>query len=651
MIEEKDIENKTVSALPKENDDDIIIVEENVENSDNLTENNEKTGKNGKKSAKSRKNKEIKKVKHSFADSWGKLIKYCKRYYVAIIIALVFAVGGTVFTILGPDKISDMTEIIAIWIKKTELGIPGTFDIQGITKIALTLVAFYSASVVLSYLQGFIMATITQKITKKMREDISTKINRLPLKYFDNTSHGDILSRVTNDVDTLGQTLNQSIVGLVSAFTLFVGTIIMMFLTSWILALVAIGASLIGFALMIMIIGRAQKYFDRQQKLLGDINGHIEEVYAGHNVVKAYNAEKSLFGKFDKINKCLNDASFKSQFLGGLMMPLMSFVGNFGYVAVCVVGAVLTMNGTIGINVIVAFMIYVRLFTQPLSTFAQSMSSIQSAGAASYRVFEFLGEKELDDESFKSQVLENVKGNIEFKNIRFGYNQDKIIINDFSAKAKAGQKIAIVGPTGAGKTTMVNLLMRFYETNGGEILVDGVPTSSLTRENVHDLFCMVLQDTWLFEGTIYDNIVYNNKDIPLEKVIEASKAVGLHHFIQTLPKGYDTPLNEDANLSAGQKQLVTIARAMVDDAPMLILDEATSNVDTRTEILIQNAMDKLMIGRTSIIIAHRLSTIKNADLILVMKDGDIIESGNHDQLLEKGGFYADLYNSQFEKLA
>ncbi len=623
---------------------DEDVVEKFAEENQNLDENIEKLQENGQKSNKKAKKPKIIREKHSFRDTWGKLFVYCSRYLPAIIIALLFAVGGTVFTILGPDKMSDMTEAIM-------KGIGGNMDLKLITSIAFTLVAFYASSVVLSYLQGFIMATVTQKVTKKMRTDISKKINKLPLKYFDNTSHGDILSRVTNDVDTLGQTLNQSIVSLVSAITLLVGTIVMMFVTSWILALVAIAASVVGFMLLLVIVANSQKYFNRQQKLLGKINGHIEEVYSGHNVVKAYNAEDKLNKAFDGINKEMYKTSWKSQFLGGLMPSLMGFVGNLGYVAVCVVGAVLTMSGKVGFEVIVAFMIYVRLFTQPLSTFAQAMSNLQSAGAASYRVFEFLGERELADESYKTEVLEHVEGNIEFSHVSFGYDKDKIIINDFSAKAKAGQKIAIVGPTGAGKTTMVNLLMRFYETNSGQILIDGVATDSLTRENVHDLFCMVLQDTWLFEGTIYDNIVYNNKDIPLERVKEACKAVGLHHFIKTLPQGYNTPLNEDASLSAGQKQLVTIARAMVNNAPMLILDEATSNVDTRTEVLIQNAMDKLTIDRTSIIIAHRLSTIKNADLILVMKDGDIIESGNHEDLIEKGGFYAELYNSQFEKLA
>ena len=562
----------------------------------------------------------------------------------AVIVALLFAMGGTIFTILGPDKISEMTNAIT-------KGLMGRIDMKAVTTIALTLVVFYASSILLSYAQSFIMATVTQKVSKSMRKDISQKINVLPLKYFDSTSYGDILSRVTNDVDTIGQTLNQSIGSLVSAITLLIGSVFMMFKTNWIMAVVAMGASLIGFAIMMFIIAHSQKYFTRQQKLVGEINGHVEEVYAGHNVVKAYNAEHNLYKKFYKINTELYACMWKSQFMSGLMMPLMHFIGNFGYVAVCVVGAALAMNGTISFGVIVAFMIYVRLFTQPLATIAQSATSLQSTGAASYRVFEFLNEEELADESGKTARLETARGDIAFRNVQFGYNADKMIIQDFSAKVKAGQKIAIVGPTGAGKTTMVNLLMRFYETNKGEILVDGVPLSSLTRENVHALFCMVLQDTWLFEGSIWDNIVYSKKGVARDDVIAACKAVGIHHFIKTLPEGYDTILHENDSLSAGQKQLITIARAMVENAPMLILDEATSSVDTRTEILIQEAMDKLMTGRTSIIIAHRLSTIKNADLILVMKDGDIIESGNHNELMEKNGFYADLYNSQFEKTA
>ncbi len=588
-----------------------------------------------------RPNQVYEKNNHKFSQSFGKLIKYCKPYLPAIIVAIIFAIGGTVFTILGPDKLREMTVQI-------QYGLAGSMNLKLISKIAFTLLAFYLIGVVLSYFQGFIMATVTQRVTYKMRKDISTKINRLPLRYFDKTSYGDVLSRVTNDVDTMAQTLNQSIGSLVSAITLFIGSIIMMFVTDWHMAIVAIVASVVGFMFMGLIISRSQKYFVKQQQLLGDINGHIEEVYAGHNVVKVYNAEKHMYEKFDNINKGLYNTSWKSQFMGGLMMPLMGFVGNLGFVAVCVAGALLTMKGVIGFEVIIAFMIYVRLFTQPLNTFAQSMSSLQSTGAASYRVFEILDEQELEDESHKSKTLTNVKGDIEFKNIRFGYTNDKVIIKDFSAKVNAGQKVAIVGPTGAGKTTMVNLLMRFYETNQGDILIDGVPIKDLTRENVHDLFCMVLQDTWLFEGTIKENVVYNNLEVTDEQVIEACKAAGIHHFIQTLPQGYDTILDEEAGVSAGERQLITIARAMVSNAPMLILDEATSNVDTRTEVLIQQAMDKLMANRTSIVIAHRLSTIKNADLILVMKDGDIIESGNHNQLIEQNGFYAELYNSQFE---
>ena len=578
---------------------------------------------------------------HKFGESFGKLIRYCKPYILAIVIAVLFAIGGTVFTILGPDKLREMTTVI-------QKGLIGKMDFGLITKIGFVLVGFYVTSLILSYFQGFIMATVTQRVSNKMRGDISKKINRLPLKYFDKTSYGDILSRVTNDVDTIAQTLNQSIGSLVSAITLFFGSLIMMFVTDWRMALVAIVSSFVGFMFMGKIVSRSQKYFIKQQQLLGEMNGHIEEVYAGHNVVKAYNAEQGMYKKFNEINKGLYSTSWKSQFMGGLMMPLMGFVGNLGFVAVCIAGAMLTMKGIIGFDVIIAFMIYVRLFTQPLSNFAQSMSSLQSAGAASFRVFEFLDEEELEDESAKTLQLSNAKGNIEFKNVRFGYSNDKVIIKDFSAKVLAGQKIAIVGPTGAGKTTMVNLLMRFYETNQGDILIDDTKIKDLTRENVHDLFCMVLQDTWLFEGTIKENIVYNNIGVTDQQVVDACKAVGVHHFIKTLPQGYDTILNEEASISAGQRQLITIARAMISNAPMLILDEATSNVDTRTEILIQNAMDKLMANRTSIIIAHRLSTIKNADLILVMKEGDIIESGNHNQLIEKQGFYAQLYNSQFE---
>lgn len=582
--------------------------------------------------------------KHAFSETWGKLISYCKSYFPAIIIALLCAAGGTIFTLVGPDKLSEMTDTIAG-------GLMSGIDMKAVVDIALALAAFYASSVILSYTQGFIMATVTQKVSKKMRADISRKINRLPLKYFDSTSYGDILSRVTNDVDTIGQTLNQSIGNIVSAVTLFSGSVIMMFATNWSMALVAISASLLGFALMMLIISRSQKYFTRQQELLGAINGHVEEVYNGHNVIKVYNAEDELRKEFQTINRNLYKNAWKSQFMSGLMMPLMSFIGNFGYVAVCVAGAALAINGTISFGVIVAFMVYVRLFTQPLTQIAQAATSLQSTGAAGYRVFNFLGEEELANENDKRILLNTAKGDVVFKNVQFGYDENKRIICDFSATVKAGQKIAIVGPTGAGKTTMVNLLMRFYEINKGEITIDGMPISALTRENVHDLFCMVLQDTWLFEGTIRDNIVYCKKNVSDEEVIKVCKAVGIHHFIKTLPMGYNTVLDENASISAGQKQLITISRAMIQNAPMLILDEATSSVDTRTEILIQEAMDKLMTGRTSFVIAHRLSTIKNADLILVMNNGDIIESGTHEELLSQNGFYAGLYNSQFEQSA
>ena len=577
-----------------------------------------------------------------FKKIWGKLINYCKNYLPAIIIALIAAAAGTVFQIIGPDKLRDMTDKIAV-------GLRGTIDIDAVVSIAVLLAFFYAGSTLLSFAQNFIMATVTQKISKNLRTGISQKINKLPLKYFDQVSYGDVLSRVANDVDTIGQTLNQSIGTLVTSITMFIGSLIMMFHTNWILALTAVGSSIIGFGFMMFIMSKSQGYFAAQQKGLGDINGHIEEVYSGHNVVKVYNGGKAAKATFEDINEELYSSGWKSQFMSGLMMPIMSFIGNLGYVAVCVVGAALAMNGTITFGVIVAFMMYIRLFTQPLSQMAQAAQNLQRTAAASERVFEFFDEKELEDEGHKTKVLSGIKGDVEFKHVKFGYDKDKTIIHDFSAKIKAGQKIAIVGPTGAGKTTMVNLLMRFYELDGGEILLDGTPISQVTRENVHDQFCMVLQDTWLFEGTIKENIIYSKQGVTDEQVIAACKAVGLHHFIKTLPDGYNTILNDKANLSVGQKQLITIARAMIQNAPLLILDEATSSVDTRTEVIIQEAMDKLTVGRTSFVIAHRLSTIRNADMILVMRDGDIIESGNHDELLRKGGFYAELYNSQFEQ--
>jgi ATP-binding cassette subfamily B protein len=587
-----------------------------------------------------------------FAGTWIKLIRYI-RYLPYIIVALIIAAGSAILQIIGPDKLKDMANEIAKGLPAMIDGQPviGAIDFSAIRSIALLLVFFYAGSAIASFVENFMMATITARISKNMRTDISGKINKLPLKYFDGTSYGDVLSRVTNDVDTIGQTLNQSIDSLVRAVATFIGSLVMMFYTNWILALTAIGSSLLGFLLMIIIMSRSQKYFTAQQQGLGEINGHIEEIYSGHNVVKAYNGGKGAKQTFDKINGSLYDSGWKSQFMSGMMMPFMGFVGNFGYVAVCVVGAVLAMKGTISFGVIVAFMMYIRFFTQPLSQLAQAMQSLQRTAAAGERVFKFLDEEELIDESQKPKSLTNVKGDVEFKHVVFGYEKDKPIIRDFSAKIDAGHKIAIVGPTGAGKTTIVNLLMRFYELDGGEILLDGISTVQVTRENVHEQFCMVLQDTWLFEGTIKENIIYSKPGVTDEDVESACRLVGLHHFIRTLPDGYDTILNDKASLSLGQKQLVTIARAMIQDAPLLILDEATSSVDTRTERIVQEAMDQLTTGRTSFVIAHRLSTIKNADLILYMKDGDIVESGSHDDLLAKGGLYAELYNSQFEQSA
>ena len=524
-------------------------------------------------------------------------------------------------------------------------------DLAAVKKIVITLICLYLISALFSYIQSYSMSTVSNGFAKDLRSRISTKINKLPLKFFDSHEIGDILSRVTNDVDTIAQNLNQSLATLISSITLFIGSIIMMYTTNWVMATTAILSTLFGFAFMIMILKKSQKYFIARQVELGKINGHIEEIYSGHNVVDCYNAKEDVTKDFDELNERLKDCNKKSQFLSGLMQPMMGFIGNFGYVMVCIVGALLTMNGHITFGVIVAFMIYVRLFTNPLSQIAQAMTSLQTTAAASERVFEFLDEQEMKSEADKTKVLNknDVKGNIEFKNVKFGYDESRLIIKNFSAVAKPGEKIAIVGPTGAGKTTMVNLLMKFYEINSGDILIDGVSTKDLTRENIHDLFVMVLQDTWLFDGTIRDNIKFNKSDVTDDEIWAACKTVGVDHFIKTLPGGLDCVIGENDSISGGQKQLLTIARGMIENAPFLILDEATSNVDTRTEELVQKAMDKLMEGRTSFIIAHRLSTIKNANLILVMNEGNIIEQGTHDELMAKNGFYAELYNSQFKK--
>lgn len=523
-------------------------------------------------------------------------------------------------------------------------------DMQELQYRALILAIIYIVSSLFSFIQGILMAYISNGYSKRLRTDISTKINKLPLKYFDNHETGDILSRVTNDVDSIGMNMNQSLTTLVSSMTLFLGSIVMMFVTNWIMALTAIAASIFGFFFSFLLLKKSQKYFTQRQKELGDLNAHIEEIYSGHNVVKTYNGEASALEEFDKINNRLYTCNRKSQFLSGIMQPIMGFIGNFGYVSVCVVGALLVMNNKINFGVIVAFMIYVRLFTNPLSQIAQAMTSLQSTVAAAERVFEFIDEEELSDESNITGHLDKTKarGNIEFKNVKFGYDDKKTIIKDFSAKIKSGQKVAIVGPTGAGKTTMVNLLMKFYEIKSGDIVIDGTSIKDLTRENIHDLFVMVLQDTWLFDGTIKENIRYNKENISDDVIWNACKTVGIDHFVKTLPGGLDSSVGDNEAISSGQKQLLTIARGMIEDAPFLILDEATSNVDTRTEELVQKAMDKLTEGRTSFIIAHRLSTIKNADLILVMKDGNIVEQGDHEKLMKKNGFYADLYNSQFE---
>ena len=576
-----------------------------------------------------------------FKGAMRMLILYLKRFMPLILVALSCAIVSIILQLFGPDLLSQITDMISEGMKS------GSIDLPAVVHKSVLTLGFYLVSALLIYVQAITLTTVSSNIMRYMRNDISHKLNKIPLSRFDSSSFGDLLSRVTNDVDTIGMSLNNAAADIVTAVTVFIGCTIMMLLTNVVLALIAIAASLFGFFMMNVIIKRSQKYFSRRQMYLGQLNGHIEEMYAGHIIVKAFNGEKESRKEFERLNEKLCENNWKSQFIGGINGPIMEFIANFGYVAVCVVGAIMAKNGTITFGVIVAFILYVRQFTQPLGMLAQAMVNLQSAAAAAERVFSFLGEEEMEDESEKKALLDGCKGEVVFDHVKFGYTPERTIIHDFSVKIKPGQKVAIVGPTGAGKTTLVNLLMRFYEIDDGEIRIDGVNTRETTRENVHDQFCMVLQDTWLFEGSIRDNIVYSMQDVSDEKVIEACKAVGLHHFISTLPNGYNTKLTDDSNLSAGQRQLMTIARAMIEDAPLLILDEATSSVDTRTEQIVQDSMEKLTEGRTSFTIAHRLSTIRNADVILVMKDGDIVETGTHEELLARGGFYADLWTSQF----
>ena len=572
----------------------------------------------------------------NYRATWSKLIAYCRKHLPAICLALVFAVAGNLFQLLCPGYFSRITDTV-------KDGLTGAMDMGAVTAAAIVLGCLYGGAALMGFLQSFLMATVTARISQNLRTAIMDKINRLPLRFFDRASLGDVISRVTNDVDTIGQTLNQNLGMLISSITLFVGALILMFYADWILALTAIVTSAIGFWASKVVLSRSQKFFKAQQAGIGSVNGHVEETISGHHVVTAYNGTEAAQAVFDGINDNLYTAAWKAQFVSGFITPLMSFSGSIAYVAICVVGAVLVMRGQITMGVIVAFLMYINQFTQALTHIAETVPGLQGTTAASERVFALLDEEELGDESHKTASLAGISGDVTFQNLSFGYRQDKTVIHDFSAEVKAGQKIAIVGPTGAGKTTIVNLLMRFYEPDSGEIRIDGTPIGSVTRENVHDQFGMVLQDAWLFEGTLKENVIYNKQGVTDEQVAEVCQAVGLHHFISTLPQGYDTVLSGAVSLSEGQKQLVAIARAMIQDAPMMILDEATSSVDTRTEALIQEAMGRLMAGRTSFVIAHRLSTIQNADLILVLKDGDVVERGTHADLLGLGGFYAELW--------
>jgi len=574
------------------------------------------------------------------------LLKYISNQTGIIVFALVLAAAGAVLTIIGPNQISRLTDYIYD-------GLTTSIDMDGVLSVALLLLGLYLASAVFSFLQHYIMQTVTQRTSKRLRGDISSKINRLPLKYFSGNAAGDVLSRMTNDVDMIGQAMSNSLSNLVTAIAQFIGCLIMMYYTNAIMATTTVLATIVGMVLMVVIMSRSQKYFTARQENLGILNGYIEEMYTGHDVIRILNAEGEVKDTFTSMNKAVKNANFRSQFLSGLMQPIMTFIGNFSYVAVCVVGAAQIINGNISFGVITAFLIYTRLFESPLRQISQAMTQVQSCAAASERVFEFLAEEEMEDESDKTEIIENVRGEVEFRNVKFAYPNapEKEIIHNFSVKVEPGQKVAIVGPTGAGKTTMVNLLMRFFEPTGGEILIDGVPTQNVPRSNVHNQFGMVLQDTWLFEGTVRENLLYNTEGVTDEQMKAACKACGIHSFIKALPNGYASDLSDNTAISAGQTQLLTIARAMIQNSPMLILDEATSSVDTKTEMITQEAMDKLTDKRTSFVIAHRLSTIKNADIILVMRNGDIVEQGTHEELLKQGGFYAELYNSQFEEVA
>lgn len=582
--------------------------------------------------------------KQNMFSALGKVFSYMKKEVPLIIFAMILAVCGAILTIVGPGKIGEMTNVM-------QAGLYGNMDLVAIGKIGMFLLIVYIASALFTFTQHFIMATVTLDTSKRMRGELMEKINRVPMSYFNRTTQGDVLSRITNDVQTLQQGLSNSIPNIISAGAQFLGCLVMMFVTEWRLAVCVLLVTFLSMVLLMQVMGHSQRYFIARQENLGALNGFVEEMYSGHEVLRISRAGRKVNQRFGELNEAVYDSNWKSQFLSGIMQPLMTVMGNIGYAVVCVVGAILTMNGTISFGVIISFVLYVRLFTAPLTQIAQGMTNLQTASASANRIFDLLESEELSDESHKQQSVESVKGAVTFDHVHFSYpdTPDKVIIKDFSAKILPGQKVAIVGPTGAGKTTMVNLLMRFFEINSGSITIDGVPTSELKRENIHNLFSMVLQDTWLFDGTVRENLVYNMKNISDEDLERVCKACGLSHFVHSLPEGFDTELSDSTTISAGQKQLLTIARAMLQNSPMLILDEATSSVDTRTEVLIQRAMDALTKGRTSFVIAHRLSTIKNADLILVMKDGDVIESGNHETLMAKGGFYCDLYNSQFEK--